>query len=76
MSPAEAWWVLTRGGAEALGLENVGGIEPGFEADCLLIRPEEWIAELPAEQQISALLYTLSPGQIERVFVAGREISK
>jgi cytosine/adenosine deaminase-related metal-dependent hydrolase len=53
--PAEAWWVLTRGGAEALGLgDRVGAVEVGMEADCLVVRPEKWIAELSPEQRISA----------------------
>jgi len=74
-TPAEAWWMLTRGAAEALGWANtIGAIETGLEADCLIVRPEPWIAELPADQQISALLYTLQPGQIEHVFIAGRRV--
>ena len=74
-SAARAWWLLTRGAAEALGLGGrVGAVEPGMEADCLVVRPEPWIAELPAEQQISALLYTLMPEQIEQVFIAGRRV--
>ena len=74
-SPAEAWWLLTRGGAEALKLgDRIGTIEKGFEADCLVVRPETWIADLPAEQQVSALLYTLRPEQIEHVFIAGRRV--
>ncbi len=73
--PAEAWWVLTRGGAEALGLaDRIGAIEPGFEADVLVVRPESWIADLPPDQQVSALLYTLRPHQIEHVFIAGRRV--
>lgn len=74
-TPAEAWWMLTRGAAEALNLgDRIGLIEPGFEADCLVVRPEKWIAELPVEQQASALLYTISPQQIEHVFIAGRRV--
>lgn len=73
--PAEAWWVLTRGGAEALGLgDRVGAVEVGMEADCLVVRPEKWIAELSPEQRISALLYTLRPHQIEHVYIAGRRV--
>jgi guanine deaminase len=72
---AEAWWLLMGGAAEALGLsDRIGSIEPGYEADCLVVRPEPWIAELPADQQVSALLYTLQPQQIEHVFVAGRRV--
>ncbi|MFH0982589.1 MAG: amidohydrolase family protein [Planctomycetota bacterium] len=74
-TPTEAWWTLTRGAAEALGLaDRIGTIEPGFEADCLIVRPEPWIADLPAEQQVSALLYTIQPQQIEHVFIAGRRV--
>lgn len=74
-SPAEAWWALTRGGAEALGLgSRIGSLESGFEADCLVVRPEKWIADLPADQQASALLYSISPSQIEHVFVKGKRV--
>jgi cytosine/adenosine deaminase-related metal-dependent hydrolase len=67
--------MFTRGAAEALNLgERIGSIEPGFEADCLVVRPEKWIAELAVEQQASALLYTISPPQIEHVFIAGRRV--
>ncbi len=73
--PAEAWWMLTRGAAEALGwADAIGSIEPGFQADCLVVRPEPWIADLPPQQQVSALLYTLQPCQIEHVFIAGKRV--
>jgi guanine deaminase len=74
-TPAEAWWLLTAGAAEALCLDDVGAIEPGRQADCLVVRPETWIAQLPPDQQISALLYTLTPQQIEQVYIAGRRVS-
>ena len=73
--PAEAWWLLTRGAAEALDMgDRVGALEPGYEADCLVVRPESWIADLPPEQQVSALLYTLRPHHIEHVYIAGRRV--
>ncbi len=73
--PAEAWYMLTKGGAVALGIaDRVGSIAPGFQADCLVVRPEKWIADLPPNHQISALLYTLCPQQILDVFVAGRRL--
>ena len=74
-TPTEAWWVLTRGAAEALKMgDRIGSVEKGFEADCLVVRPELWIADLPPEQQVSALLYTISPQQIEHVYIAGRRV--
>jgi len=73
--PAEAWWLLTQGAASALDLgDRIGTIRAGLEADCLVVRPEPWLAALPTEQQVSALLYTIRPHQIEHVFIAGRRV--
>lgn len=73
--PAEGWWLLTAGGAEALNMgDRIGQVEKGFEADCLLVRPEPWINTLPVEHQASALLYTMRPSQIEHVFIAGKHV--
>jgi len=74
-SPTEAWWLLTVGGAKALKLDDrVGTLTQGYEADCLMVRPEGWIADMPQDQQISALLYTIRPQQIEHVFIAGHRV--
>jgi guanine deaminase len=74
-TPAEAWWLITKGAADALGLgDRIGSIQPGFDADCLIVRPEPWLADLPPERQTAALLYTLRPRQIEHVFIAGRRL--
>jgi len=74
-TPAEAWWLLTAGAAEALGLsDRIGSITPGLDADCLVVRPEPWIAQLPIEQRASALLYAIRSHQIEHVFVAGHRV--
>jgi guanine deaminase len=74
--PAEAWWLLTAGGAEAINLgDRIGKIEAGYEADLLVVRPEPWINDLPRDQQISALLYTIRPQHIEHVFIRGEEVS-
>ena len=74
-APAEAWWMLTRGAAEALNMgDRVGVVEPGYEADLLVIRPESWIRELAPEQQVSALLYSMRPHQIEHVYIAGQRV--
>jgi guanine deaminase len=38
LSPARAWWLATRGAAEALDLgEHVGSVEPGRDADLVVI---------------------------------------
>ncbi len=74
-APAEAWWLLTKGAANALGMgDRIGVIAPTYQADCLVVRPEPWLADLPCDQQISALLYTMRPQQIEHVFIGGRRV--
>jgi len=74
-TPTEAWWLLTKGAAEALNwADRIGGIEPGLEADCLVVRPEPWIRDLAGTQQLSALLYTIRPQHIEHVLIAGRRV--
>jgi guanine deaminase len=73
--PAEGWWLLTRGAAEALRMaDRIGLVEAGLEADCLVVRPEPWIDELSEAEQVSALLYTIAPEQIEHVFIAGKRV--
>ncbi len=40
LTPAQAWWLATRGAARALALEGViGGLEAGHEADVLVLDP-------------------------------------
>ena len=39
-SAAQAWRMITRGNAEALGLADAGRIEPGVRADLVIARPD------------------------------------
>jgi guanine deaminase len=74
-APAEAWWLLTAGAAHALDMgDRIGTLETGYDADCLVVRPEPWIADLPPERQVSALLYTLRPQHLEHVYIAGESV--
>jgi cytosine/adenosine deaminase-related metal-dependent hydrolase len=40
MPAALVWYLATEGGAQALGLEKVGRVEAGWQADLALIQPE------------------------------------
>lgn len=43
-SPAEAWWMITRGNAELLGWNDAGRIAEGAAADLLVLRvPDGWL---------------------------------
>jgi guanine deaminase len=39
-TPAEAWHMITRGNADALGWPDAGRLEVGAGADLLMLRPE------------------------------------
>jgi guanine deaminase len=68
-SPAEAWRMITRGNAEALGWDDAGRIEAGAAADLLILRP-------PAtfdgdEHLIGRLIYGWDEAWIDSVIVNG-----
>ncbi|RMH27490.1 MAG: guanine deaminase [Planctomycetota bacterium] len=68
-SPAEAWSLITRGAADALGWADAGRIEVGAAADLLVLRPpDSWFDE----HLVGRLIYGWSPGLIEQRIVDGR----
>ncbi len=68
-TPEEAWRLITRDNAEAVGWPDAGLIEVGASADLLVLRPPEtWLDE----HLIGRLLYGWESGLIEaRVLGAG-----
>ncbi len=67
-TPAEAWTLITRGNAEALGFDDAGRLEVGAAADLLLLRPPLEIDEY----LVSRLLHTWEDDFIVGRLVAGR----
>ncbi len=70
-TPADAWWQITTGNAEALGWGDAGRLSIGAAADVLLL-------ELPFdidEHLVSRLIYTWDPEWITGRFVGGHPIS-
>ncbi len=65
LTPAEALCATTANAAAALGLTHVGRIAPEMCADFLILRSADW-RDLP---------YTLGDDAVERVFIAGHELS-
>jgi guanine deaminase len=69
-SPAEAWQMITRGNAEALGWDDTGRLEVGAAADLLVLRPP-----FPVDEHlIGRLLYTWRDEFIAHRIVAGRRV--
>jgi len=64
LHPAQALWLATVGGAQALGLENtIGRIAPGMEADIVVLNPRATsLQKLRTEcaESVSDLLFALT----------------
>lgn len=71
--PAErALFAATRGGARALGLEDVGAIRPGMRADLVLLDLRG--AELGAgDDPVAQVVWTASEAHVRHVVVGGRD---
>ena len=72
VAPEELLWRATVGGALALGLEGVGRITPGHEADLIAV-------DVPAhlstqEGLIDALLFRRDAGPVRATYVRGRRL--
>jgi cytosine/adenosine deaminase-related metal-dependent hydrolase len=70
LSAAQIWYLATEGGAQALGLEKVGRLAPGWQADLQLI---EAIFPAPAtvDNLYDQLLRYGSSEQIQSVLIGG-----
>jgi len=67
-TPAEAWHLITRGNAEALGWHDAGRLEAGAAADLLILRPPVAMDE----HLIGRLIYNWRDDFIAHRILAGR----
>lgn len=67
-TPAEAWHMISRGNADALGWDDAGRIEVGAAADLLVIRPPFDVDE----HFFGRLIYEWSDEWIDATIVAGQ----
>lgn len=68
-TPAEAWWQITIGNADALGFGEVGRLIPGAEADLLVVEPDVNWRE--AIHPLACLLYTWDDRWLRSVLLRG-----
>jgi 5-methylthioadenosine/S-adenosylhomocysteine deaminase len=74
--PEDVIWMACRGGAAAFGEEDqLGSLEPGKKADCILIDLNTPLA-MPVHRPASAVVYNLSARDIDTVIVNGRVIMR
>lgn len=64
MTPAEALWAATAGGAAALRRSDIGGLSPGYSADLVILRAPSYVH----------LAYRPGVPLVERVLRAGVEV--
>jgi guanine deaminase len=71
-TPARAWWQITRGNAEALGLMNAGHLKVGAEADVLVVKPGEASRWHETPDPLGTLLYAWDDRWLSATVVGGR----
>lgn len=68
--------LATLGGAEALGLaDRIGSVEPGKQADLVLVRTDA-IHMAPAGDAVAAVVLYANASDVDAVFVAGRSLKR
>ncbi len=66
------WWG-TRGGALALGHDQVGSLEPGLEADLIQIRAPEWAED--AQGVLASVIFDRGAPPPVRTWIKGKRVA-
>lgn len=81
-TPAQAWWQVTAGNADALGWSDAGRLFAGAAADVVLIDPrrgEEWGGSQPgwmsSVDPLSLVMYAFDERWISHTIISGRVTS-
>lgn len=70
-SPAEAWWQITAGNADAAGFADAGRLRAGVPADLLVIKPDlPWLAS--AVDPLAMLVFAWNDCWVDNTLLAGR----
>ena len=72
VSAQEALWMATRGGARALGRDDIGQISPGKAADLVMIDLGKMAYAGAQSDPLAAIVYNLSSSCVDLAMVNGR----
>ncbi len=73
LQPARLWYLATEGNARILGLNNIGRLEPGWQADLMLIDTNP-PTPVTVDNLYSQLLRYGSRNRVQAVLVAGKMV--
>ncbi len=73
ITAGQSLYMATRGGARALGLDDVGLLAPDMKADVIVVDLQSPHLQ-PVNEIISSLTYCAGPADVRDVFVDGRQI--
>ena len=71
LQPEDVITMACRGGAAAIGRDDLGVVAPGMLADCLVVSLDS-VFVAPVHRVPSALVYCATPADISHVVVGGR----
>lgn len=74
MTAQDALWLATRGGAEVLGREDIGSLEPGKAADLTLWDMQDLSYAGGLHDPVAALLFCNARQRAHTVFVHGQKV--
>ncbi|MDP8958172.1 MAG: amidohydrolase [Actinomycetota bacterium] len=76
VSAAQALTLATRGGAEALGRQDIGALEPGRWADMVLVRTDDsaFVPQVEEDDLVSHLVWSASSRLVSDVWVGGHQV--
>jgi 5-methylthioadenosine/S-adenosylhomocysteine deaminase len=71
LQPEDALWMACRGGAAAMGRNDIGTLQPGMMADMLVVSLRS-VFVAPVHRVASALVFNTTPADVTHVLVGGR----
>ena len=72
-TPAEAWWTITAGNADAAGFADAGRLRVEAPADLLVVRPDTARLDTPVDP-LASLMFAWDDRWIERVLTHGETV--